>query len=370
MNQIHGGPLVVHEAERQRQHLRVRVPLTIEIGNRRCEAFDWSVAGFSVPSADFGIGPGEDCDARLVLAFVEFEFDLKVRCQLVYANADSGRSGFRLINQNQRQLSVLQFMVDAYLSGEIVQVSDLFDVARRDNFTTAKQIPRQSGGELLRQRFRRWLFGFGVLALTVGLLALIATSLYERLYVVSPVSAVVTADLVQIAAPQGGRLAISAAVRSGVVQAGMPLLTITTPGGAVYNVDSPCDCEVVDVLASDDSQVGVDTSLLLMVPVNSQTHISALVPYEDALRLDEGAAVLLTHPAGDGEFQGTIADVDLRRQLTELGQPLMDAEAVISAEVTIIPDQPMPMDWIGMPVGVRIDVFEGDWLGGIFGDDV
>jgi hypothetical protein len=44
----------------------------------------------------------------------------------------------------------------------------------------------------------------------------------------------------------------------------------------------------------------------------------------------------------------------------------MDAEAVISAEVTIAPEESAPIDWIGKPVGARIDVFGGSWLGRLF----
>jgi hypothetical protein len=84
------------------------------------------------------------------------------------------------------------------------------------------------------------------------------------------------------------------------------------------------------------------------------------------MRLQEGDDVTLTYAAIPGQFSGKIVNVDLRRQLTELGRPVMDAEAVISAEVTIAPEDSAPIDWIGKPVGARIDVFGGSWLGRLF----
>lgn len=369
MNQIQTAPMVVHEAERQRQHVRLRVPLIVEIAGQRYNVFDWSVAGFSLAASAISLSDGRSYNARLILAFADFEFDLKVRFQVVYVDEGGNRIGCRLIEQTPQQLSVLQFMVDAYLSGEVVQVGDLFDVTRRDNFVTVKQVPPQTGSERLRQRARSWMFGLGIAAVTVLLLGLITTSAYERLFVVDAHSAVVTTDLVHIAAPQGGRLAYSAPARSGQIAAGELLATVTTPGGSVFYVDSPCDCTVVDVVANDDSQVGVDASLMLLAPVGAATRISALVPYADAMRLQEGAAATLSYAAIPGRFDGQITNVDLRRQLTELGQPLMDAEAVISAEVTITADEPIPAEWIGKPVGVRIDVFDQSWLGRLFGGE-
>ncbi|MEZ5667944.1 MAG: PilZ domain-containing protein [Alphaproteobacteria bacterium] len=367
MNQMQPAPLVVHEAERQRQHVRLRVPLIVEIAGQRYNVQDWSVAGFSLPASALSLPEGHSYNARLVLAFAEFEFDLKVRFEVVYVSDATGRIGCRLVDQTPQQLSVLQFMVDAYLSGEIVQVGDLFDIARRDNFIAVKQVPKLTDRERWWQRARGWLFGTAVAAVSLGLLALIAGSAYERMYVIDAHSAVVTTDLIHIAAPQGGRLAYGAAVGAGTVEAGQPLATVTTPGGSVFYVDSPCDCSVVDVLSSDDSQVGVDASLLLLAPEGAQTRISALIPYDDAMRLREGEPAALTFAAVDGSYGGHIAKVDLRRQLTELGQPLMDAEAVVTAEVTIVPDQPVPVDWIGKPVGVRIDVFGDSWLGKLTG---
>ena len=370
MNQIHTAPLVVHEAERQRQHVRLRVPLIVEIAGQRYNVFDWSVAGFSLAASAVSLPQGHSYNARLILAFSDFEFDLKVKFEVIYVNEESNRIGCRLSEQTPQQLSVLQFMVDAYLSGEVVQVGDLFDVTRRDNFVAVKQVPPQSGRERFRQRARSWVFGLVIAAITVALLGLITTSAYERLYVVDAHSAVVTTDLVHIAAPQGGRLAYSASARSGAVDAGELLATVTTPGGSVFYVDSPCDCTVVDVLATDDSQVGVDASLMLLAAEGAETRISALVPYEDAMRLQEGTPATLNYAAIPGRFDGYITDVDLRRQLTELGQPLMDAEAVISAEVTIATNDPIPTEWIGKPVGVRIDVFDQSWLGRVTGGDL
>ena len=369
MNQMQAAPLVVHEAERQRQHVRLRVPLIVEIAGQRSNVRDWSVAGFSLPISAISLPRGNTYSARLILAFEEFEFDLKVRFEVVYASDETDRVGCRLIEQSQQQVSVLQFMVDAYLSGEIVQVGDLFDIARRDNFVTVKQLPRPSDRERWSQRLRSWFFGAVVMVVSIGLLALILTSAYERMYVIDAHSAVVTTDLIHIAAPQGGRLAFSSGVRSGGVVAGAPLATVTTPGGSVYYVDSPCDCRVIDVLSTDDSQVGVDTPLLLLAPLEAETRVSALVPYEDAMRLHEGASVMLSYAAIDGRHAGQITNVDLRRQLTELGQPLMDAEAVISAEVTIIPADPLPLDWVGKPAGARVDVFEDSWFGRLIGGE-
>lgn len=360
-------PRIIHDTERQRQFARLRVPLSIRIAGQRYDVIDWSVGGISVRSENLNLTVGNTYSGRIVLPFDEFEVELKVRFEVCYTSPDGPRMGCRLVDQSPTQLAILQYLVRAYIAGEIVHMGDIMNVVQRGAGASARELPRLSPREAARLRARRWMIGGAILAACLAMLLLFGASIYQRLYVIDARSGVVTTDLIQIAAPQGGRLAYGAEVGEGFVTAGGLLATVTTPGGTAYFVESPCDCRVVDVLSTDDSQVGVGTNLLLLAPESAAVRVSALVPYEDALRLQEGMAAELVYSAVDGRHDGVIETVDIRRQLSALGQPLLDDTAVISAEVTIVPAEPPTTAWVGKPVAVTFDVFGTSWLGRLLG---
>lgn len=360
-------PKIVHDSERQRQFARLRVPLSIKIAGQRYDVIDWSVGGISVRADNLNLTVGNSYSGRIVLPFDDFEVELKVRFEVCYVSGDEPRMGCRLVDQSPTQLAILQYMVRAYIAGEIVHMGDVLNVVQRGAGASVRELPKLTAQETARQRVRRWSIGSGIVLGCTAMLALLGASIYEQLYVIEARSGVVTTDLIQIAAPQGGRLTYGAEVNDGIATSGGLLATVATPGGTTYFVESPCDCRIVDVLSADDSQVGVGTMLLLLAPNDAEVTVSALVPYEDALRLRDGMTVDLAYTSVDGDFPGVIQNVDIRRQLSALGQPLLDDKAVISAEVTIVPEQPLGADWIGKPVAVTMDVFGSSWLGRQFG---
>ena len=45
-------PQVVHESEVHRQHVRLKIPIGIEIDGSRYDVDDWSMGGFGIESED------------------------------------------------------------------------------------------------------------------------------------------------------------------------------------------------------------------------------------------------------------------------------------------------------------------------------
>ena len=358
--------LIVHESERQRQYSRLTSPLSIKVAGQRYDIIDWSVGGFCMSTETVSLTPGNTYAGRIVLPFDDFGIEVKISFQVCYRDESIQRMGCRLIEQTPTQLALLQFMVRAHLTGEIVQINDIMNVMQRGDAFTARELPKPSAKEQTKHRTRHLVIRGALSLVLVAMFALIVTSVYERVFVIQANSAVVTTDLVQIAAPQGGRVAFGPDVSEGTSSPGGLLATITSPGGSTYYIESPCDCVIVDRLTSDDSQVGVGVNLFLLAPIEAELRVSALVAYEDALRLREGMPVNLSFPAGEGQTIGTIRKIDMRRQLSELGQPLMDPEAVISAELVIETAEPLPLQWVGRPVAVTLDTFALTWLGDVF----
>ena len=86
-------PQIVHEAEIHRQHVRLRIPIAVEIDGTRFGVDDWSMGGFGVAGPITSRQPGERFPARLIFPFEDFELTLRLDCQMVYVLPDLPRFG-------------------------------------------------------------------------------------------------------------------------------------------------------------------------------------------------------------------------------------------------------------------------------------
>jgi hypothetical protein len=126
-------PQVVHEAEVHRQHIRLKIPISVEIDGTAFTVDDWSMGGFGIMSEMTSRQPGERFAVKLMFPFEDFDVTLRLDCQMVYILEDNTRFGCRFLGLSQGQLALFRYLVDAYLSGEIVSGGDILAIAGRDN---------------------------------------------------------------------------------------------------------------------------------------------------------------------------------------------------------------------------------------------
>ena len=69
-------PQIVHEAEVHRQHVRLRIPIAVEIDGTRYSVDDWSMGGFGVASPITSRRDGERFTSRLIFPFDREPFDV------------------------------------------------------------------------------------------------------------------------------------------------------------------------------------------------------------------------------------------------------------------------------------------------------
>ena len=132
---------IVHEAEVHRQHVRLKIPIVVEIDGTRFNVDDWSMGGFGIETEMSSRQPGERFPVRMIFPFEDFEVSLRLDCQMVYILEDNSRFGCRFLGLSQGQLALFRYLVDAYLSGEIVSGGDILAIAGRDNTAEARINP-------------------------------------------------------------------------------------------------------------------------------------------------------------------------------------------------------------------------------------
>lgn len=342
---------IVHETEVHRQHVRLRIPIAIEIDGQRYTVDDWSLGGFGVLGTLPRRRPGERFRTRLHLPFEDFELGLETEAELVYRLEDESRFGCKFVGLAAGQLALFRYVVDAYLSGEIVNAGDLLAVRARaaggGPSAGRAVVEREGRGPLaLLARVGAVLL---FLAAAGGLAALAWAGARERWFTVRAEAAIVETPVVRVTAPAAGRL------RPGeldpVVAIGAAIAAVQSEGGELP-VTSPCECALVEWLAAAGERVEAGQPVALLAAADRPLLVRASVPVRAGGRLAVGDPAQIQLPGG-GTVRGRVERIDLRPQLLGLasGDPVAAARRPLS--VVVRPDRPLDFGLLGTPVEVR-----------------
>lgn len=343
---------VVHEAaEIHRQHVRLRIPIGVEIDGTRYTVDDWSIGGFGVAERMTAHKPGDRLMAGLFFPFEDFELTLSLECQIVYIDLESPRFGCRFLGLSQGQASLFRYIVDAYLSGELVAAGDILAVLAQDNAAEAR-VQRLFGALATREtrgrRLRR-LFGY-LLFLLAGLLlaGLVAAGLYER-YVITTDQAAIVAPFYRLTASSAGTVEAGA---PGLLHPGDAAARLRGANGAIVPVPSPCEC-VLDEWHVPPGQVAqAGQAIATLVAADQPLTVRAYLPFETASRLRVGQAAEITVPGKEAPYQGRIERIDFKLRPEQPGTlPQPGDERLIP--VILRPDRPFDFDNLGYIVRVR-----------------
>lgn len=347
-------PQVVHEAEVHRQHVRLKIPISVEIDGTVFTVDDWSMGGFGIMADMTSRQPGERFGVKLVFPFEDFDVTLRLDCQMVYILEDNTRFGCRFLALSQGQLALFRYLVDAYLSGEIVSGGDILAVTGRDNTAAIRE--RAAGfnpyaeEQTLGRRVKR-IVGYGLLGVaTLGLAGLVGLGIQERFFTVRAENAVIETPVVRLRAPVAGILA--PLILPNLLSPGTPVARIETADGRFVRIESPCDCVLEEWLVTPGQYAEQGENVALLVAADQPLLVRAQVEFAKAMRLEVGDLALIEVP-GRGEMRGQVERVDFRQRLAGTEPVPGETSSRRLAQVVIRPDQPFEFEDLGSMVGVR-----------------
>ncbi|MGO4386524.1 PilZ domain-containing protein [Microvirga sp. 2YAF29] len=349
--------MITHEAEVQRQHPRYRLPMKCLYAGTQVQVIDLSIGGIGVRNGAFDAVPGCIVALTLIFPFNGYELTLPVQAEVRYVNEEHSRVGMRFANVSPRQHNLLRFVLDAYLSGEIVEAGDVLDVVSRRNEGKTRDVPQRPKPQGLKENafhYGRNFAGYAaVAAVTLLLVGFIASGIFQKLYIIPAQSAQITADLVTVPAPSSGQLTF---VASGdEVQAGEPLLTIQGPQGSnSIVIDSPCDCIVQARYNRASNFVRDGAPILVLREKTSAPYITASIPQTEVLRFYRGAKAVIEYADGT-----TVRDVQVERLPTLPDNGAGNGRFLVK----IAPGRELESSTIGQPVSVVFDTFSGSSVG-------
>ncbi|NBJ13146.1 PilZ domain-containing protein [Microvirga arsenatis] len=347
---------ITHEAEVQRQHPRYRLPVRCIHNGTPVAVVDISVGGLALRSGSLDVKPGRILDLTLVFPFSGYELTLPINAEVRYVAEEHSRIGLRFTDVSPRQHNLLRFVLDAYLSGEVVEAGDILDVASRRNEGKTREVPRPPEPQGFMGRLKhqgRSVAGYvGIGAVTLGLLGFIGSGIFQRLYLIPAQSALITADLVTVPAPSNGQLTFVASGNE--VRAGEPLLTILGPQGNSIVIDSPCNCVVQTRYTRAASFVREGAPVLTLREKTSSPYITASIPQDQVLRFYRGASAIIEYADGTRVKEGKIEP---------LPSYTSDPSGAGRFLVKLAPGRELEASAIGQPVSVVFNTFSGSTFG-------
>ena len=341
-------PRLVHEAEVQRQHARLRIPIVVEFGNTKTRALDWSHGGFSV------MARSRPSIAKTRMA-MSLRFDLDGFVLTLAMTAEMRRVtpieegafqiGFEFVDVNAQQASALRYLYDAYLSGEIVQAGDILAIVGREN--AAKE--RRNDVAALTEETNPWTTKRIATVLSMAAVVLVvcsyaARAVYDQLFTLYATSAEVTSEMVHLRAPINGVMSSYEVAPGQSIDVGQTIAVLSQVNGSTTELLSPCDCWVQDLKAVDRAYVGQGDPLVSLVKRDAAIVVEATFPAETVNSL-EGGEEASVRVVGTGE--------------TVSGEPQSSRfeQSTGALVVTIDPDQPFTLRDIGQPADVSLDTF-------------
>lgn len=342
-------PQVTHEAEIHRQHVRLQVPIAVEIDGTRFTVDDWSMGGFGVLSEISSRQPGERFAVRVIFPFEDFEVSLRLDAQMIYILEDNSRFGCKFLSLSQGQLSLFRYLIDAYLSGELVAGGDILAIAGRENTAQARiqaaNFNPYAQEETVGRRIKRGIGFLILLAVGAGIVGLVGFGLNERFLVVKADSAFVFAPTTRVRAALPG--IVNRVDAPQLLTAGTRIGRLQTAEQGPIDLTSNCNCIVMEWGVPDGGFAAQGDDIALLVSSETPLSVRAEVSYSNALKLVVGGRATLRIPGQDA-VGGEIISVDFRTGIT-VGTDNRDGR---KATITIKPDQPLDFESLGSLVDV------------------
>lgn len=343
-------PQIVHEAEVHRQHVRLKIPILVEMDGVRYQVDDWSMGGFGIESELTSRSPGEKFVARLTFPFDSFDIAMVLDCQLVYILEQPTRFGCRFVSLNMEQVSLFRYLVDAYLSGEVISAGDILQVRSRDNRAQARQTtvfnPFEHE-EKLSQRLRRYA-GYGALGvLGLLLVGLIAWNTRDRFLTATVATGRITAASYVLRAPQGG---VTQRLTSELqVTPGEPVAEIVEGAANSAVLISPCTCFVHAWEKPEGAYAQAGEPVTTLIAADAPLEIEAQLPVAQSDALRTGQSATVSFVGRDETVSATIASIESQGSLA---QPL-GADDDNTTRVVLQPSSPLPFDDLGSLVRIH-----------------
>ncbi len=381
------APQIVHESETQRQHVRVQIPARAEIAGRGYMVKDLSVSGASIEGVETPYIDGAQINLTIMVPFESFSLNVSLKAFVTHYDTAAKVLGCQFTNLSREQLSILNSIIQSYMSGVIIKEGDLLNVVARDNFVKIrKELQKEDVRDIkaIAKRALPFLF-MGAAAILGGFFVM--GNVYEKMLVLKSYQASVqsesivlrssaagiftstlpegvekvtkgqtigtiegTAYVLSSAAPQPAAVEVPAEPVEGEEAAVVPAPTPTaTAEGAIATkvtttIVSPCDCYFVRQYVANGLFRDVGEALFKLLPADAKPMIKATLAAEDVVRIGLRDKANIRVTGEEGIVVGVVMEIEAA-----------DEKATESI-VTLRPEKPLSYKLTDRPAYVEFFV--------------
>lgn len=330
----------VHESQEERQHVRVRLQGSLRLRMQSpvkgiFALEDVSLGGLSFVAGQVNLTPGTLCHGEIVFRLGRANLSMPVSFKVIYQEDGSQRVGGQYTVIDQQNTDLLRLLISNYLAGELTELDDVIDNMKRENYVATRKSKQPAAG---RTRWDRGRAMFGsVLFFVAGLLAflVVAWKLYQHAFLTRADEAWVSLPGKTVLMPENGYVQLLIPEGANRVEQGQPLLTVSSRlvarlnngvlldsldpkqiralvDAAVFDVtlNSPCDCEIAELLVKDGEFVHKESVLMTLVDASGTAAITALFDSSaDELDAAIGDEVTVRYLDGETDASATITQL-------------------------------------------------------------
>ncbi len=188
----------VHEAETQRQFVRLQFPAQVTINDKKYPIRDLSTGGIAISGISGLVKRNETISFKLTLPFSDFAMDVELKAQIQHIDTNNDITGCRFIDLNPKQISVLTHVIKSYMAGDIVAADDMLNVVSRENFVKVRKqknnnISEGSGNKGKITKFLSYSF-LSLLAIAVSIF--IIGNIFERVFIIKTGNGIVEKEYI------------------------------------------------------------------------------------------------------------------------------------------------------------------------------
>lgn len=330
----------VHESQEERQHVRVRLQGSLRLRMQSpvkgiFALEDVSLGGLSFVAGQVNLTPGTLCHGEIVFRLGRANLSMPVSFKVIYQEDGSQRVGGQYTVIDQQNTDLLRLLISNYLAGELTELDDVIDNMKRENYVATRKSKQPAAGRTWWDRGRA-MFG-SVLFFVAGLLAflVVAWKLYQHAFLTRADEAWVSLPGKTVLMPENGYVQLLIPEGANRVEQGQPLLTVSSRlvarlnngvlldsldpkqiralvDAAVFDVtlNSPCDCEIAELLVKDGEFVHKESVLMTLVDASGTAAITALFDSSaDELDAAIGDEVTVRYLDGETDASATITQL-------------------------------------------------------------
>lgn len=198
-----GAENLVHEAETQRQYIRIELPAKVTIAECDHKLLNLSLGGFKIEvrDADMAVTVNEKGDQDALISFDFNAFSFSITCRAKPVHSEGLEIAYKFTDLPPQQVSLVRHIIKSYLSGQIFTADSLLTTASRYEYKAprpSKKMSRDAFIHMARTALPLLFIGIAM----VSMIWILGSNIYQNQRFVKTYSASVDADLTTVRAKE------------------------------------------------------------------------------------------------------------------------------------------------------------------------